>query len=222
MAKLPPLPNLKLGRHLTRQIRVTPDVPLRKFRDAASVEASVREFKKNLEETLGVEREETERIIAMNAARVAAAAEKEERRRAASNTLSLDEKVFILEAYFSKNVGVKAISVELKRPSSTVTKFLQRYKSTVPLAKMHIAANAEVFARRVVKNANVTESLEVLDRVDALPKKSRGDGTGSPQFNIIVAMPGQQQSAGGAVINVPVPTQAAIEAARQIPERGDA
>jgi hypothetical protein len=34
-------------------------------------------------------------------------------------------------------------------------------------------------------------------------------------------MPGQI-GAGGVAINVPVPTQAAIEAARQIPERGDA
>lgn len=93
MAKLPPLPNLKLGRHLTRQIRVTPDVPLRKFRDAASVEASVREFKKNLQDTLGVQQEEIEQEIVKKKDRLEALAKKEEARREKAGYLTIDEKI---------------------------------------------------------------------------------------------------------------------------------
>ena len=94
----------------------------------------------------------------------------------------------------------------LNRPHSTIVRFLQRYKSTAPIAKQLLTSKAADLAKRVVDNANVQESLEVLDRLDVLPRKNRGDGSASgPRFNIFVG-------SGAAGTVPPVPTQDVIDA----------
>lgn len=212
--KLPPLPKLrtvarekgKVSRGLRRISVALPPPPLdRMKRDPVHVEASVKQFKEDLAK-LGIEKEETDRKIAEmkpQLDRIVAEQIEADRR---AKLLTTDEKIFILEAYFDKGVGPTKIAESLGRNPSVIVRFVQKYRSTTKLAKMHIEANAERLAQRVIAKANVTESLEVLDRVDALPKKSRGDEQVGPKFNIFVGMPGTK-------VAPPVPDQKAIEAA---------
>ncbi len=123
--------------------------------------------------------------------------------------LILEEKIFILESYFSKRWGPKKIAKLIGRASSTVTRFIDRYRSTATMARLHFEAQAENLAKRVTSKANVEEAMEVLDRIDVLPKKDRKE-QGGTSFNIIVGMPGQPGTRGA----IPVPSQKQIEAAR--------
>lgn len=124
--------------------------------------------------------------------------------------LSLEEKVFILEHRFSKAQpwGDLRIAKALQRPRRTVTEFIERYRSTNVLAKAYLEREAENLAKRIARKANVEQSMEVLDRLDVLPKKDRKAvaDQGGPQFSIII---GQSQGAHA----IPVPDQKAIEAA---------
>lgn len=129
-----------------------------------------------------------------------------------SRGLILEEKIFILDAYYTKNWGPKRIGKFLGRPSSTISRFLDRYRSTASMAKLHMEAQAENLAKRVTAKANVEEAMEVLDRLDVLPKKDRKTPENT-SFNIIVGMPGAPGTRGA----IPVPSQKQIEAAR-IPE----
>lgn len=129
-----------------------------------------------------------------------------------SRGLILEEKIFILESYYTKNWGPKRIGKLLGRASSTITRFLDRYRSTATLAKLHIEAQAENLAKRVTSKANVEEAMEILDRIDVLPKKDRKESGGN-SFNIIVGAVGAPGTRG----TIQVPSQKQIEAAR-IPE----
>lgn len=130
-----------------------------------------------------------------------------------SRGLILEEKIFILESYYKKNWGPKRIGKLLGRASSTITRFVDKYRSTATLAKLHIEAQAEHLAKRVTAKANVEESMEILDRLDVLPKKDRKTAEGS-SFNIIVGMPGAPGTRG----TIQVPSQKQIEAARSTEE----
>jgi len=122
--------------------------------------------------------------------------------------LSPEEKVFIIEAY-AKGISMKRIGAKLGRNHGVISRFLDKYRTTVPMARLHFEANAERLASRVTKRANVVEALEVLDRIDVLPKKQREDSNSKMQFNVIVGMPGQQQA-----VIVP-PSQKQVEAAAE-------
>ena len=209
--KLPPLK--KPPRINGRRIDVSPEkpkrvgplvVPEKRFPPPAVVKASVEEFKNHLEE-LGQEKAETDRKIAAMMPAVKRMEELQEIIDRKGKNLSIEEQTIILEAHFSKGIGPKAIADVLKRPHSTVVRFIQRYTSTAPIAAATLKAGAETLARRVLKNATVPEALEVLDRVDALPKKDRSKSSSDgPRFNIFVATPGTQVAA---------PPQAIVEAA---------
>lgn len=120
--------------------------------------------------------------------------------------LSPEEKAIIIEL-FHESVSRHRIADILNREVSTVSRFLARYQSTTTASRMYFEANADRLAHRVVKNANVDQSLEVLDRLDVLPKKDRREDTSGPRFNVVIGMP-------GAAATPPIPTQRAIEAAR--------
>lgn len=211
--KLPPLPKLvkparskKENRGLRRISVALPPPPLdRMKRDPVHVEASVRQFKEDLAK-MGVEKEETDKKIAEMKPKLERMVAEQIEADSRAKQLTTDEKIFILEAYFEKGVGPTVIAKSLNRNPSVIVRFVQKYRSTTKLARMHVEANAERLAQRVVAKANVTESLEVLDRIDALPKKSRGDEQTGPKFNIFVGMPGTK-------IAPPVPDQKTIEAA---------
>lgn len=76
---------------------------------------------------------------------------------------------------------------------ATVSRTLAAFQDTRALAKSHLHNNAIRLAERVIKQANVEESLEVLDRLDVAPKKERG-GNSHTGVQVIVNMPGQSSS----------------------------
>lgn len=72
---------------------------------------------------------------------------------------------------------------------SNVSRWLDKLIDTTEVAK-HTARNAaQKLVERVIKHSNVEESLEVLDRIDVLPKRQI-EGNRS-QVNIVIGMPGQ-------------------------------
>lgn len=203
--KLPPLKAPKGGQ---RVAVVAPPEPPKKsptrFRPVAVVRAASEEFKNVLAE-LGQEREVTDQRIEELRPALDRMREVQEGMDKKGQHLTVEEETIILEAHFSKGIGPKAIATVLGRPHSTISRFIQRYTSTAPIAAATMKAGAKKLAERVIKHANVTESLEVLDRLDALPKKQRSnDSVSGPQFNVFIG--------GGSGAAPPVPTQKAIDA----------
>lgn len=72
---------------------------------------------------------------------------------------------------------------------SNVSRWLDKLIDTTEVAKHTLRNGAQKLAERVVKHANVEESLEVLDRLDVAPKRQI-EGNGS-KVNIVIGMPGQ-------------------------------
>lgn len=84
------------------------------------------------------------------------------------------------------------IAQQLGISQATVSRVLDRYIDTRELAKLRLHNSAASLAERVIKDANVEETLEVLDRIDVVAKRqSEGKHTGGVQ--VVVLMPGQQQ-----------------------------
>ena len=105
--------------------------------------------------------------------------------------LTGEEKALIVEL---KSLGMsrRKIAQTLKRDVHHIGQFLKRYTPATRLSRMYFEANADVLAKRIVKHANVTESLEVMDRLDILAKKQReGAAAPGPSFQVFVGMPGQ-------------------------------
>lgn len=123
-------------------------------------------------------------------------------------TMSMEEKLKALELY-SETKDVAMVAAKLNRSELSVRRMLERYMSTTTGAKLTLQAGAEKMARRVVKEANVTESLEVLDRLDVLPKVDRAKKAPNTSFQIIVGMPVPGTVAAPA--EIPIPTQKMIE-----------
>ena len=71
---------------------------------------------------------------------------------------------------------------------STVSRWLDTLHDTTDQAKATARNAAQKLTERVIRDADVDQSLEVLDRLDVLPRKERGAGAGS-QVNIVIGMP---------------------------------
>ena len=71
----------------------------------------------------------------------------------------------------------------------TVSRTLAAYADTRVHAKALLNKHASRLAERVVKDANVAESLEVLERIEVIAAKKQ-DSRGS-QVTIVIGMPGQ-------------------------------
>lgn len=128
--------------------------------------------------------------------------------------LNPEEKAIIVELYH-EGISRRRIAEIIGRDIHTVSNFLKRYASTVTAGRMYFEANADKLARRVVKNANVEESLEVLDRLDVLPAKGNKDrGGGGASFNVMIGVPGSGSVNGGPI---PIPSQREIVAAKIVP-----
>ena len=108
------------------------------------------------------------------------------------NYMTADEKITILDMY-GKGLGPMIIAKRLHRNHGVISRFLDKYRTTVPMARLQFQAGAEKLAQRVLKKANVEESMEVLDRIDVLPKKERTQAQ-APSFSVMVAMPGDAKS----------------------------
>lgn len=66
----------------------------------------------------------------------------------------------------------------------TVSRTLAEFADTRVVAKAVLNKHAKTLAERVVKDADVSQSLEVLDRLDVAPK--RRDETHSTQVMVVV------------------------------------
>lgn len=136
-------------------------------------------------------------------------AELEEVKKAAPKFLSTEEKLAILEMH-SRQYAVEVIASRLSRSPETIRKFLSDYKPTTTLARAYFESRAEILAARVVKHADVDQSLEIMDRLDILNAKRKDAASTQTQFNVIVGVPGNSQTPSA----IPVPSQADIEAAK--------
>lgn len=117
--------------------------------------------------------------------------------------LTVDEKIAILEMSVA-GLTPTVIGSRIGRGPETVRNFLSKYRPKTSIARAYIEANSDKLARRVVKSATVEESLEVLHRIDVLPKPANA-APPTAQFNVVI----------GATTNGPAaPTQAEIEAAK--------
>lgn len=66
------------------------------------------------------------------------------------------------------------VARRLGRSAEGVRFILEKWEPTAKLAKATLHKGAVELAERVIKDATVGESLEVLDRLDVLPKRDRG------------------------------------------------
>ena len=104
-----------------------------------------------------------------------------------------------------ENLGTGQIAHAIGRPPQTVSGYLRRHRSTVTEARQYFESKAEQLARRVVKHADVDQSIDVLDRIDVIPKKEHATGV---QFNVVIGMPGQ---------TIPVPSERLLREVERAP-----
>ena len=104
-----------------------------------------------------------------------------------SKNLTDDERVTIFEMA-EHAYPVSVIAEKLGRGEQAIYRYLATLKATGQIARRYAEAQALTLTKRVVKHADVAESLEVLDRLDVLPKKR--DAGGGPSVVVCVGMPG--------------------------------
>lgn len=93
---------------------------------------------------------------------------------------------------------------------STVSRWLSDLTDTTDLAKQTARNAAQKLVERVIKHANVEESLEVLDRIEVLPKR-QSEGKGAA-VNIVIGMPGSPAGPDPLVVSLsPVNSQQLTE-----------
>ena len=125
-----------------------------------------------------------------------------------SGNWEMEEKIRCLELW-AETKDRAIVATKMGRSEESVKKFLTRYFSTTLGARMKLEAGAEKLADNIVKNANVEESLEVMDRLGILEKK-RDESAPATSFNLIIGMP-STAAQPAAIDIVPVPTQAQLE-----------
>lgn len=116
--------------------------------------------------------------------------------------MTMEEKVEALELYSSLG-NIEAVASKMNRSPEILRKFLWRYKTTTKVARMTLEAGADTLARRIIKEANVEESLEVMDRLDILGKK-RDSAQVQTSFSLVIGMPNTLGA-------TPVPSQKQIQ-----------
>lgn len=74
----------------------------------------------------------------------------------------------------AQNYTFRQIAERMGRSHEGVRHVLNEWASTVDLAKVTLRKGAVTLAERVIKDANVEQSLEALDRLEVLPKRDKG------------------------------------------------
>ena len=95
------------------------------------------------------------------------------------NRLDNDEKSAIL-LMSAKGKSVDEIALAVNRSKSAVSRFIAEMADTSVLAKATLKAGAAALAERVIKQADVSESIEVLSRpgMDILQPAQQKGGSG--------------------------------------------
>ncbi len=141
---------------------------------------------------------------------------------AKKGALTMDEKLGILEMYQSET-DTNIIAQKFNRTPDAIRKFIWRYASTTKLARARLEGGSEKLANRIIEQANVDQSLEVMDRLDILAKK-REKAAPASSFHLIIGVP---PSSGKPSVTgtVPIPDQRmiddAIEAEAKVVEAAD-
>lgn len=104
--------------------------------------------------------------------------------------LTRDEKARIAR-WVANDVSPSLIAKRLRRNLSTIYRFLRSHESTDEYGKLILKANVDTLVERVVEQANVDQSMEVLDRLGVLEKRQRDSGVKGPSVVVAVGMPGQ-------------------------------
>lgn len=107
-----------------------------------------------------------------------------------SGNLTDAERSEILHLAKDLNYSMVKIGAEIGRDPDTVSRFLHGFKSTAHLARQYFDVEAYQLAQKVVKDANVDQALEILDRADVLTKKRDPSEGGRPSVVVCVGMPG--------------------------------
>lgn len=114
--------------------------------------------------------------------------DKPEKRKADYSRLSRDEVAAILNLHRTGKSQVEIAQI-LGCDHSTVSRWLDKLVDTTELAKHTLRNGAQALAERVIADADVEQSLEVLDRLDVVPKKRDESQRTGIQINI--GMPNQ-------------------------------
>lgn len=115
-----------------------------------------------------------------------------------------DQQAYILVMH-EKGVSARRIAEAVGSSHPTVIGFIRKYQNTLEMAKATLRAGAQELAERVVERAGVDQSMEVLDRLDVLPKKRNDAGSGAT-FNVMIG--GVVQRAGESAPRPPAPLDA--------------
>ena len=85
-----------------------------------------------------------------------------------------------------------AIAQQLGITQPTVSRILDKYVDTRTLAKLRLHNSAASLTERVIREADVEQALEVLDRLEVAARRQNASGNTAVQ--VIVNMPGQTHS----------------------------
>lgn len=121
--------------------------------------------------------------------------------------MTVEERLAALEM-FRQNWPIQVIAARLGRSNGLIKRFLSDYKPTTYLARAVLEAKAEELAYRVAANADVDQSMEVLDRLDVLRKHDKGHQDAGPRFSVVV---GVSTNTSGTPQNL-IPSQEIIDA----------
>ena len=99
-----------------------------------------------------------------------------------------DAKILTLD---KQGVTQTLIAQQLGISQATVSRVLDRYVDTRELAKLRLNNSAASLVDRVIEDADVEQSLEVLDRIDVAAKR-QNDTKNTGGVQVVVLMPGQQ------------------------------
>lgn len=87
-----------------------------------------------------------------------------------ASSVSPAELLHMLECV-DKGQSLYQIAQDFRRSTETVYRWLMPFRDSRQLAKKRLAGGALQLAERVVKHANASEALEVLDRLDVAPRR---------------------------------------------------
>ena len=82
------------------------------------------------------------------------------------------------------------IAQRLDRDQTTISDVLLNFTDTRPIAQLKLRNSAVRFAERVIQRADVDQSLEMLDRLEVVPRR-QVDHSKANQVNIVIGMPGK-------------------------------
>ena len=135
------------------------------------------------------------------------AQELEDIKMARPKSMTREEKLAALEMA-QRRYPLKVIAARVDRSPDTIKHFLADYKDTTALAKARLAGGAERLAHRIIEHADVQQSIDVLERLGAVPAAKKDAESTAQKFQVIVGV----VAGGSGQASNPIPTQEAVEA----------